>query len=202
MVTRKRTRITLLVVVGLLALLMAGCGNMREQPKLSEPYDESPLFGSAAREIEPNAVAVGYLQDDAHLYTGSVDGQYVETFPFEVTDEVMQNGQDKYNAFCTPCHGVGGYGEGIVVLEGLQQMRSFHDEELRAEPAGYYFDVITNGVQTEEGAQAMYSYASRIEPEDRWGVVAYIRALQLSQGATLDDLPQDLQDEFNAQTSQ
>ncbi|MGF1507639.1 MAG: c-type cytochrome [Anaerolineae bacterium] len=164
---------------------------MEEQPKLDEPYSESPLFGSAARNILPEAVAVDYLREDEHLYLGTVDGEYVDTFPFEVTRETIDRGADLYSAYCTPCHGVSGYGDGVVVAEGFQPAASFYSDELIDAPVGRFYQAITLGVG------GMYSYASRIQPEDRWAVVAYIQALQLSQHASLDELPPDLQAQFD-----
>ncbi|MDW8167442.1 MAG: cytochrome c [Acidobacteriota bacterium] len=120
---------------------------------------------------------------DEHLYTGKVRGQLAETFPFPITRSILERGRERYDIFCAPCHGRDGYGEGMIVQRGFRQPSSFHTDRLRQAPVGYFFDVITNGFGT------MYSYASRIPPEDRWAIVAYIRALQLSQNARLQDVP-------------
>lgn len=168
--------------------ILSGCGNMREQPKLHEPYSDSPNFEQgAARNLDPNAVPVGYMRIDEHLYQGTVDGEYVESYPFEITRGVLEEGRRQYEAYCAMCHGFAGYGNGVVAQEGYPQPApaSYHIERLRNAPEGYYFDVITNG----QGL--MYSYGSRIQVEDRWAIVAYIRALQFSQNANQDELPFD-----------
>jgi mono/diheme cytochrome c family protein len=120
---------------------------------------------------------------DAHLYTGQVNGEFAQRFPFTVTLETLERGRERYDIFCSPCHGLVGDGQGIIVEYGLRAPPSFHTPELREEAPGYYFDLITRGTRV------MPSYASRIRPEDRWAIVAYIRALQLSQNAGLSDVP-------------
>lgn len=199
--TKIQTNKTLIVFSLVLVLLvMAGCGNMAEQPKLTT-YSDSPTFGRAARDIQPEAVAVGYYDGlDEHLYAGTVDGEYVETFPFEVTDEMLDLGRRRYEGFCTPCHGYDGNGEGVVALEGYPQPASHNTAALREAPVGYLFDVIENGVQDPEtGEQIMFSYGSRLEPVERWAVIAYMRALQYSQYAPVDELPDELRAEFDLQ---
>jgi mono/diheme cytochrome c family protein len=171
------------LVVGL--LILSGCGNMREQPKLHKPYDESPVLDSAAQQLDENAVPVGYQQTDTHLYSGMVDGEPAETFPFEITREVLEEGRRYYEGFCSACHGYSGYGDGVTSLEGYPQPApaSYHIDRLRDAPNGYFFDVISNG----QGQ--MYSYGERITPEKRWAIIAYIRAMQFSQNASVSDLP-------------
>lgn len=179
----------------LLLLLITGCteiGNMQEQPKLHSPYDESDEFGAAARDLDPNAVPVGFLRDDDHFYTGIVDEEFVEDFPMEITEEMLIDGESKYNGFCSPCHGYSGYGDGVLAREGFPPPASFHNEDIRNQPVGHYFDVITNG------QLSMFSYAARLEPAERWAVIAYIRAMQLSQFVALEDLPASLQTEFTS----
>lgn len=173
-------------------LLLAACGNMRVQPKFTDPYAASPTFGTAAREILTQTVPIGHLREDELLYTGMTDGQPADVFPFEVTREVLERGQEEFNTFCTPCHGYAGYGDGVLSEEGFPKPASFHDEEIRSKPVGHYFDVITHG------QNAMYSYASRVEPADRWAIAAYIRALQLSQNAMVESLPDDVRSELEA----
>jgi hypothetical protein len=109
--------------------------------------------------------------------------------------EVLKRGQERYNIFCSPCHGYDGYGQGEIVQRGFKQPTSFHEERLRTAPLGYFFGVITNGFGT------MYSYASRVQPEDRWAITAYIRALQLSQNATLDDVPREEREQLDRDES-
>jgi len=150
-----------------------------------EPLEKSDFFadGRASRPWVKGTVARGQLRTDAHLYTGKVNGEFAKTFPFEITADVLNRGQERYDIFCAPCHGAVGDGRGMVVRRGLKQPPSYHIDRLRDEAPGYYFDVMTNGFGI------MYSYASRIKPEDRWAIAAYIRALQVSQGATLEDVP-------------
>ena len=169
-------------------LLIGGCANQRmdEQPKY-EFFEPNPFFedGKSAREYVPNTVARGRLRIDTHLYEGVIDGRPADTFPFPVTEAVLDRGQERYQIFCTPCHGMDGYGDGIIVQRGLTPPPSFHQDRLRAVPPGYIFGVITNGIGT------MYGYAYRIPPEDRWAIVAYLRALQLSQNATVEAVPEE-----------
>jgi mono/diheme cytochrome c family protein len=159
---------------------------MRDQPRY-EPFEASAFFadGASARPSVPGTVARGQLQQDEHLYTGRMAGDFAQSFPFTVTVEILERGQERYGIFCTPCHGLVGDGQGIMTEYGMRTPTSFHDAELRAEPAGYYFDLITNGTRV------MPSYAARISPADRWAIVAYIRALQLSQNADVSQLPPD-----------
>ncbi|NJL56204.1 cytochrome c [bacterium] len=179
-----------LVCLLLVALVMAACGNLAEQPKLHSPYDESRAFGTAAREILPEAVAIGYLREDEHFYNGTIDGEFAETFPIPVTRELIEEGRIEYESYCTPCHGYAGYGNGVLSEEGFPAPASYHDREIREKPVGDYFDAITNG------QNAMYSFASQVTPAERWAIIAYIRALQYSQNAPFADLPEDLQAQF------
>lgn len=181
--TRSRCLLSVGLVLGL--FILAGCAlTLRDQPR-HEPLEESTFFadGSSARPRIADTVARGQLFLDEHLYTGRVGGTFAETFPFTVTASTLARGQERYEIFCAPCHSLVGDGQGIVTEYGLRTPTSFHDPDLRDEPAGYYFTVITNGTRV------MPSYATRIDPEDRWAIVAYIRALQLSQNADAEQLP-------------
>ena len=172
-----------IVLCGL--FLLAACQQqMRDQPKY-KPLAPSTFFkdGRSSRHLVPGTVARGYLKTDAHLYTGTVNGNVADTFPFPVTREILKRGQERYNIFCSPCHDHIGTGRGMIVQRGFQPPPSFHIERLRQAPVGHFFSAVTNGFG------AMYSYASRIPPRDRWAIIAYIRALQLSQRATLADVP-------------
>ena len=115
--------------------------------------------------------------------TGKTAGKLAETLPFPVDRSVLERGQERYRIFCTPCHGELGDGQGMIVLRGFNPPPSYHSDELRKEPVGHFFDVMTRGYGT------MYSYAARIPARDRWCIAAYIRALQLSQHAVAADLP-------------
>ncbi len=171
--------------LSLCVFVLAACDmNMRDQPR-HEALEGSDFFddGRSARPIEPNTVARGNLRIDRHLYEGvDENGDFVETFPFPVTSEVLDQGQEQYEIFCTPCHDGVGNGRGKIVQRGMPQPSSFHDDRLLESANGYYYSVITDGFGR------MYSYSSRIKPEDRWAIIAYIRALQLSQNATVNDL--------------
>jgi mono/diheme cytochrome c family protein len=178
------------VILLLNVLLLAACNNgMVDQPKY-EPFEASAFFrdGASARPIVANTVARGQLRGDSHLYEGIVEGATATEFPFAVTAEVLGRGQERYNIYCAPCHGLAGYGDGVVVGRGLTPPPSFHEERMRALPVGHIYDVIANGFGT------MYSYGDRVAPADRWAIAAYVQALQLSQNATLEDVPAEMQD--------
>lgn len=181
--------------LALCLLLLSGCVmNMRDQPR-HEPLEASSFFedGRSARPLVENTVARGHLQVDRHLYEGlTEEGDFVESFPFPITREVLERGQNRYQVFCSPCHSSTGNGQGMVVQRGMPQSTSFHDDRLLEAQNGYYFNVISNGFGK------MYGYASRVKPEDRWAIVAYIRALQLSQNATVQDVPPEKMDELKA----
>jgi len=157
---------------------------MQVQPRYN-PLDPSPFFDDdrSARPAIPDTVARGHLHTDELLYTGKVNGALAETFPFPITRQDLQRGKERFNIYCSPCHGSLGDGQGMIVQRGFSAPPSYHIDRLRQAPPGHFFDVITNGYGR------MYSYASRVNPEDRWRIVAYIRALQLSQSAGLEDVP-------------
>jgi mono/diheme cytochrome c family protein len=176
----------------LATLAVAGCHvDMRDQPRV-DPLERADFFadGQSARPPIPGTVARGELKADPHFETGMVGGKLVTTFPFPVTAEVLARGRERYQIFCTPCHGQLGDGRGMVVQRGFKQPASFHIDRLRAAPPGYFFDVMTNGFAT------MPSYASQVPVADRWAIAAYVRALQRSQNATLADVPPDVQAEL------
>ena len=167
------------------ALAAGGCrSDMQVQPRY-DPLAPSTFFddGRSVRPEVPDTVARGHLRIDQHFYTGKVNGAPVETFPFPITRQVLDRGRDRYNIYCTPCHDYTGSGRGMIVQRGFPPPPSYHIERLRQAPVGHFFDVITNGYG------AMYSYAARVTPADRWAIVAYVRALQMSQHATLEDVP-------------
>ncbi len=181
--------------VAFLALLLAACHqDMYNQTKV-QTYDPSTFFadGRGSRPNVPGTVAVGAAQTDTYLYTGLIDGVEGDFMPFEITRAVLERGQQQYNIWCAVCHGEAGYGQSVVAQRGGIVPANFHQQRLRDAPIGHFFVIITNGVYrgdpAKDGYQSMYSYASRIKAEDRWAIAAYIRALQLSQNATLDDVP-------------
>jgi mono/diheme cytochrome c family protein len=166
-------------------LLLIGCRqDMHNQAKL-RPLKESRFFadGQASRLPPAGTVARGHLRDDDRLYKGvDAAGQFLEDSPIPVDLTLVRRGQERFGIFCAPCHGALGDGNGMIVQRGYKQPPSFHDPRLRTSPAGYFYDVITNGFAE------MPAYASQIPPEDRWAIVAYVRALQLSQNARLLEL--------------
>jgi mono/diheme cytochrome c family protein len=176
-------------MLGIALLSNTGCRqDMAEQPRY-DPLEESDFFNDrrASRSLVAGTVARGQLRDDTHLYQGLVNGQVADTFPFPVDEAVMQRGRERYDAYCSACHGRIGDGLGMVVQRGMRRPNSFHIERLRQEKVGYYFDVITNGFG------AMYGQASQIPVRDRWAIIAYVRALQDSQPLAPDE-PKNIND--------
>ena len=177
------------LAVGLtLALLGAvGCRvDMHVTPRY-DPYAPSAFFpdGRSERPEVPGTVPHGELRTDELRYTGKVNGVVANEFPFSITRADLEQGRQRFNINCSPCHDYTGSGHGMIVQRGFQAPPSYHIERLRNAPVGHFFDVITNGYG------AMYSYATRVSPDDRWRIAGYIRALQLSQHATLNDVPAD-----------
>jgi len=174
-----------LVLAATALLLLAGCrADMQNQP-YKRPLAESDFFADkrSARPLVEGTVARSDLRADTYFYTGKSgqeDGNYM---PFPVTAEVMARGQQRFNIYCSPCHGETGDGNGMIVQRGFKHPPSYHTERLRKAPIGYFFDVMTNGFGV------MLDYSQQVSPQDRWAIAAYIRALQLSQSATRADVP-------------
>ena len=176
-----------LALLALFAVTGAACRqDMHDTPRV-EANEATDAFadGRGNRPLVENTVARGWLNDDEQLTTGKVGGTLVDEFPFPVTRSVLERGQDRFNAFCSPCHGQTGLGNGMVVQRGLKVPPSFHEDRLRTSPVGYYFDVMTNGFGV------MQDYRAQVNVKDRWAIAAYIRALQLSQRANVADVPAD-----------
>ncbi len=182
-------------ILGFGVLALAGCNtDMWRQPK-QEPLDASEFYadGAANRPLVPNTIPRGYARQDDAYYVGAENGKWLDGLPagIKVNLALLQRGRERYNIYCTPCHGQLGDGQGMIAHRGFTLKRpvgNYHTDRLMKMPAGHFYDVITNGYG------AMFSYASRIEPQDRWAIVAYIRALQLSQSASPSDLkPEELQ---------
>jgi len=168
-------------------LAAAGCRqDMHNQPK-AIPLRESMFFknGSSARPLVDGTVARGTLHDDAAFFTGKSGATVVDALPFALTAEVLDRGEQRFNIYCTPCHGLAGMGDGMIVRRGYRQPPSYHTDRLRQAPLGHFYDVMTNGFG------AMPDYRVQIMPRDRWAIAAYIRALQLSQHAAAAELPPD-----------
>jgi mono/diheme cytochrome c family protein len=166
----------------LLLLIVSGCRQkMANQPRY-DPLEASDLFkdGMASRPRIEGVVARGELVTDPFLATGKINGAVADGFPFAVTASTLDRGQTRYNIYCSPCHSRLGDGNGMIPSRGYRRPPSFHTETLRTATTGHYFDVITNGFG------AMPPYGPMIPPEDRWAIVAYIRALQLSQSVPVN----------------
>ncbi len=180
-----RTNLTLGTLVLSLAVLSACRQDMHDQPKYI-PLRPSDFFadGRSARPLSEGTVARGYLDANVLLYTGKgPDGKPSNEFPMPVTKELLLRGQQRFNIYCSPCHDRTGNGNGMIVRRGYRHPPTYHSDRLRQQPNGYFFDVITRGFG------AMPDYAVQVQPEDRWAIVAYIRALQLSQQASINDVP-------------
>ncbi len=174
------------LVLGLFAAA-AGCRqDMHDQPKY-KPFRPSDFFGDdrSARPLVEDTVARGQLRADATYFTGKQGAMPVDVLPVAVTPALLRRGQQRYGIYCTPCHGQTGRGDGMVVQRGYRRPPSFHIDRLRNEKTGYFFDVITSGFG------AMPDYAAQVTVADRWAIVAYLRALQLSENARLEDVPAD-----------
>jgi mono/diheme cytochrome c family protein len=175
---------TLLLALAAAALL-AGCRqDMHDQPKFI-PLRESGFYSDhrSARPLVEGTVARGHLDDDELLTTGKVDGKDATGFPWPVTAEMMARGRERFDIYCSPCHDRTGGGDGMIVRRGYRRPPSFHIDRLREAPVGHFFDAMTNGFG------AMPDYRAQVTVPDRWAIAAYIRALQASQHATLNDVP-------------
>lgn len=178
-------RSTLLV----LGLALAGCSrlDMQDQPKY-RPQRPSEFFADGRSERQPvdGTIARGALNEDTAFYEGKdAAGKDVEEFPIAVDKAVIVRGEQRFDVYCAPCHGRIGNGLGMIVRRGFKQPPSYHIDRLRTAPVGHYYDVISNGYG------AMLNYAAQLQPRDRWAVIAYIRALQYSENANINDLPQE-----------
>jgi hypothetical protein len=166
--------------------LISACRiDMHVQPR-ENPLSRSDFFADQRSERPPveGTVAQGELHEDTYFYTGKLGNNPGDYMPFPVTMVVLERGRERYNIYCAPCHSELGDGNGFIPSRGFaRKPPSFHDPRLQKAPLGYFYDVISNGFGI------MSDYASQIPPRDRWTIVAYIRTLQLSQGATLADVP-------------
>jgi mono/diheme cytochrome c family protein len=191
-----RTNLLPLLAAAGMALALTGCRqDMHDQPKY-KPFAKSSFWPDqrSVRPMVDGTVARGKLKTDTRLWKGRVaDGSFITELPVPVTKALLLRGQDRYNIYCTPCHGRTGEGEGMIVQRGFKQPPTYHSDRLRQQPPGYIYDVITNGFGS------MVSYASRIPMEDRWAITAYVRVLQFSQNATAADVPEADRGRLDAQ---
>jgi len=169
-----------------LLLTVTACRrDMFNQPS-TQPLSRNDFFQDnqmASRPLVMHTVARGQLQEDEAFYTGKIGTNLVTTFPMPVTRELLERGRERFDIYCSVCHGRTGEGNGMIVQRGFPIPPSYHIDRLRQAPVGHFFDVMT------QGYGIMYSYAERVKPEDRWAIAAYIRALQLSQNMKLAELP-------------
>jgi Cytochrome C oxidase, cbb3-type, subunit III len=173
-----------LTPLAILLLVTACRQDMHDQPRF-KPLAKSDFYPDlrSARPPVEGTVARGQLHEDTYFYTGKVGSNPGDYMPFPVTEAVLARGRQRFDIYCSPCHSRLGDGNGMIVQRGFRSPPSYHTQRLRNAPLGYFFDVMTNGFG------AMPEYATQIPPEDRWAIVSYIRALQLSQNATSADVP-------------
>jgi len=187
-----RFPMTLLALVAGGVVFLSGCDRLRQdmatQPKY-RPLAPSDFFrdGRSERPLLENTVSRESADDDEYMVAKDSN-----TFPVKVDQELLDRGKERFTAFCTPCHGLQGDGNGMVALRGMKHPPSYHIDRLREAPNGYFYDVITNGFGQ------MYSYSAQIPPRDRWAIVAYVRALQLSRNAHAAELPAELRQKLAA----
>jgi hypothetical protein len=187
------SRSSALALVLLAACGITSCNNtlrqdMANQPRVN-PLAPSQFFddGRSERPLIDNTVARGSIENDSLFVPKDSNA-----FPLALTKELLQRGQERYAIFCTPCHGLQGDGQGMIAMRGMKHPPSYHEDRVRAEPNGYYYDVVTNGFG------AMYGYSAQIPPRDRWAIIAYVRALQLSRNAPVGGLPAELREKLMA----
>jgi hypothetical protein len=189
-----KSKSSLLAALFVCTLAFSGCGDttlrqdMANQPR-HNPLSPATFFpdGRSERPVVDNTVVRGAINEDPLLTPKESNA-----FPLPLTKDLLARGQDRYNIFCSPCHGLQGDGNGMVTLRGMKHPPTYHQERVRNEPNGYFFDVITNGFG------AMSGYSMQLEPRDRWAIVSYVRALQLSRNAPVGELPPNLREKLTA----
>jgi len=179
-----------LISAALSALLLAGCSlkqDMAYQPK-NRPLSPSDFFtdGRSERPLVENTVARGALENEQFVVAKDSNN-----FPLPVNEALLERGEERYKVFCSPCHGLQGDGNGMIAMRGMKHPPTYHQDRLRQVANGYIYDVITNGFG------AMLGYSAQIPPKDRWAIIAYLRALQLSRNAKVSELPADLREKIS-----
>ena len=187
MIDSSRPKTLLRVSAVVLMFLLAGCSlkqDMANQPK-DRPLWPSDFFtdGRSARPLVENTVARGSVLEDEMVISKESNA-----FPLPLNQELLERGENRYKIFCSPCHGLQGDGNGMVAMRGMKHPPSYHQDRLRQVPNGYIYDVVTNGFG------AMLGYSAQVPPRDRWAIVAYVRALQLSRNAKVSELPPDVRE--------
>lgn len=186
------SRFLLMALIAACMFLGAGCGHLRQdmatQPK-NQPLSPSGFFpdGRSERPLVDNTVARGSIANDQLVVPKDSN-----RFPIPVNLDLLERGQERYNIFCSPCHGLQGDGNGMVAMRGMKHPPTYHQERLRQVPNGYFYDVISNGFGQ------MLDYSAQVPPRDRWAIIAYIRALQLSRNAPVAELPVEMRDKLNS----
>ena len=184
-----RQHLIIFYALALAPLVAVGCKreDMHNQPR-HEWQEASDFFAdgmSARPQVEGTVARTQLMSDSPLLVTRAADGSYAAQYPFDITRGALERGRQRFDIYCSMCHGQTGYGDGMIVRRGFVPPPSFHTDRLRAAPPGYFVEVITHGFG------AMYSYNDRVGPEDRWKIAAYVKTLQLSQGVELASLPAD-----------
>lgn len=184
---RFSTSIILVAALFAASAVLSGCSlkqDMALQPK-NRPLSPSDFFadGRSARPLVENTVARGSVLEDEMTVSKESNA-----FPLPLNQELLERGENRYKVFCSPCHGLQGDGNGMVAMRGMKHPPSYHQDRLRQVTNGYIYDVITNGFG------AMLGYSAQIAPRDRWAIVSYVRALQLSRNAKIADLPSDVRE--------
>jgi hypothetical protein len=188
----RRSRNAWWLCIAAALFMIAGCDNLHQdmgnQPK-NKALSPSDFFadGRSVRTPVENTVSRSALDNDQLMVTKDS-----AMFPMQINDALLERGQERYRIFCSPCHGIQGDGNGMIVMRGMKRPPSYHQDRLRQAPNGYFYDVITNGFGQ------MYSYAAQVPPRDRWAIVAYVRALQLSRNARAADLPAETREKLNS----
>jgi hypothetical protein len=181
-----------LTCVAATLFMIAGCDHLHQdmgnQPK-NKPLSPSDFFadGRSVRTPVENTVSRSSLDNDQLMVTKDST-----SFPVSINDALLERGQERYRIFCSPCHGIQGDGNGMIVMRGMKRPPTYHQDRLRQVPNGYIYDVITNGFGQ------MYNYAAQVPPRDRWAIVAYVRALQLSRNARVADLPSEVREKLDS----
>jgi hypothetical protein len=190
--TSRATKSVLWALCAAVIIFAAGCESLHQdmgnQPK-NRPLSPSDFFADGRSERAPveNTVSRESLANDELLVNKDSN-----SFPLPVNQALLERGEDRYKIFCTPCHGLQGDGNGMVAMRGMKHPPSYHQDRLRQAPNGYFYDVISNGFGQ------MYSYGPQIPPRDRWAIIAYMRALQLSRNARASDLPAEMREKLNS----
>lgn len=178
-----------------LSLALSGCRqDMHDNPRI-DPLEAHDFWadGMGSRQLPEGTIAQGLLKEDAHYWQGKTEsGEFAASFPIEIDRAVLEHGQTRYEVFCSVCHDSTGQGQGMIVRRGFKQPPSLHEARLHELPAGYLYDVISNGFGT------MSPYRNQISVDDRWAIVAYVRALQLSRNAPAAELPDAIRAELDS----